>query len=167
MAIPVAQLGWMAGVVDLKGKVIRKQNKMRRTPQVVLIVESRHLAVIKELGRLTGTRAEAVKKAPSTDWYRRNCQEHCEDAHVHVVAPEWPATSRWTATGASMGVVLYNLQPFLRVDQGWDLMMEEAYESTALSGQGSGAALMGVRRLRDLGWEMPPEITGFLALEED
>ena len=165
--IPPAQLGWMAGVIDLKGKILRKQNKSRATQQLVLAVESKDFAVIRELSRLTGTSPEMMK-APegAQDWMRRSCLEHCDNAHVHVHAPEWPAIARWTVTGASMAVVLWTLRSYLRTDRGLDAAMAQAISQAAITGRGSGATRKSLRRLEYLGWEFPPGMVEKLHLTE-
>jgi hypothetical protein len=156
--LPVAQLAWMAGIVDLKGRIIRKNNKTRTTQQLVLFVESKHIQVIRGLGRMTGLRAEMQTPPQRTDWFRRNCNEHCDNAHVHVAASEWPAIGRWTITGAAMATVLHGIAPYMLVDRGWDEVMLEIYDQATLKGQGSGMTLSALRRLRDLGWDIPPEL---------
>lgn len=150
----------MAGVIDLKGKVSRKNNPQRRSPQVVLLVESKYGAVIQELCRLTGTRVEAhTRPLDRKDWMRRNCSEHCAEPHVHVEAENLPSLYRWTITGMGMVVVVHNLLPFLRTDPGWEMLMEEAMNSTTTEGRGSMAVITSLRRLRSLGWEFPEEVT--------
>jgi len=166
--IPPAQLGWMAGVIDLKGKILRKQNKLRATPQLVLSVESKDYAVIRELSRHTGTNPEMMRTPEGAhDWMRRSCQEHCADAHVHVNAPVWPPIARWTVTGASMAVVLWTLRGYLRTDRGLDAAMTQAISQAAITGRGSGATRKSLRRLQYLGWEFPPGMEEKLLLTED
>lgn len=158
MSLPVAQLGWMAGIIDLKGKITRKRNKARATQQIVLAVDSKHWQVIRELGRMTGTAPEMQKAPPKHDWYRRNCSEHCEEAHTLVEGSEWPSIGRWTITGASMATVLWNLRPFLRVENGLEEAMLEAFDQAVLTGQGSAQVLASLRRLKELGWDIPPQL---------
>jgi hypothetical protein len=159
VVIPVTKLGWLAGVVDLKGRLVYKANSTRATPQVVLMVESKEHAIIKQLCSLTGTQVEQRTERPLKDFMRRGCAEHCPEAHVHLVNEDatMPPISRWTVTGASMVVVLYNLLPFLTIDRGYVEAMKTAIESTALIGQGSGAVLKSLKRLYLLGWDMPEE----------
>jgi hypothetical protein len=159
VVIPVTRLGWLAGVVDLKGRLIYKVNATRATPQVVLMVESREHAIIKQLCLLTGTNVEQRTERPLKDFMRRGCAEHCPEAHVHLINDEatMPPVSRWTVTGASMVVVLYNLLPFLTIDRGYLEAMNAVIASTTLTGQGSGAVLKSLKRLYQLGWDMPEE----------
>lgn len=154
-----AKLGWMAAVVDLKGMIIRKKNQTRATPQLVLAVESRDFNVIKHLALMSGGHPEAkrVQDPKSKDWMRRNCTEHCPDAHVHG-AVNMPVTQRWTLTGAAAAVVLYNLRPYLVADKPYEKFISEALGNMVLSGPGSGAVRSALTRLVALGWELPPAL---------
>lgn len=158
MSIPMPKLGWMAGIVDMKGKFIVKNNQDRVTPQVVLMVESKTIGIIRELGSLTGTKPEIQAAKPLRDFMRRGCSEHCPEAHVHVDDKDlvMPRTARWTITGAAMVVVLDNLLPFLVVDQDYENVIRQVMENTTVVGQGSGAVRASLIRLRDLGWDLPP-----------
>lgn len=159
--IPIPKLGWMAGVVDLKGRLIYKKNRQRATAQVVLMVESKEFHVIRELGSLTGTRPERKQAQPLKEFMRKGCQEHCPESHVHVndlgAEREMPATARWTITGAGMVVVLDNLLPFLMIDRGYTEAMDLVRGLTVLEGQGSGAVLAALNRLHRLGWYLPED----------
>ena len=157
MSLPVSQLGWMAGILDLKGKILRKNNKLRRTQQIVLCVDSSQITVIRELSRMTGTNPELKNNSnprPS-GWYRRGCLEHCEDAHIHVDSDWTQATARWTVTGASMAVVLSNVLPYIRNDAGFTEAHDEALSNAALDGRGATATMAAIRRLHELGWDVP------------
>lgn len=148
----------MAGVVDLKGRLVFKKNQQRATTQVVLIVESKEYAVIKELGILTGTRPEVKKEQPLKEFMRRGCQEHCPESHIHVSDDRtMPAIARWTITGAGMVVVLNNLMPYLRIDRGYSRAIEDVQAVTTLEGKGSGAVMSSLGRLHGLGWELPKD----------
>lgn len=157
--IPVNKLGWMAGVLDLKGRIVRKNNKKRATQQLVLMVDTKELFIVRELSSLTGTRPESLAKVNTKDWMRRGCSEHCPEAHIHVGDEElmkmMPAHARWTITGAAGAVVVYNLQPYLMSDRGFIEFMDESLENSPLVGQGSAAVFQSLRRLAELGWEMP------------
>ena len=158
------KLGWMAGVIDLKGRLLRKRNKMRATPQIVLAVQTKELAVIRELGNLTGTKPEAIQKQPIKDFMRRSCAEHCPEAHVHYYSDVdglyMPEMRRWTVTGAAMYVVLDNLLPYIQIDRGYTEAMEKVMGNTSLVGQGATAVIVSLRRLYSLGWELPDEFKG-------
>lgn len=154
--LPIPKLGWMAGIIDLKGIFLRKNNKMRATPQIVLAVESKQFAIIRELGSLTGTSPELKKQVAKREFMRRGCADHCPEAHVHIGDEGMlPAIARWTITGAGMAVVLYNLMPFLIMDKPYKEYMDEAIENAPLTGQGSAAVLTSLRRLAMIGWELP------------
>lgn len=161
MSIPVAQLAWMAGVVDLKGKIIYKANQKRApgSKQITLYIESTQFPIIKKLGSLTGTSPELkTTRDRHEGWYRRSCEEHCPSQHVHVVAGEFPPAARWTISGSPMAVVLTALLPYLIQDKGFSEATAYAYENMVLSGQGAGATVSSLRRLHALGWKIPDRI---------
>lgn len=157
MTISMTSLGWMAGIIDLKGRLHYKANQQRRTTQTILTVDSKDAAIVRQLGLLTGTKPEWKTTKSLSDFIRRGCNEHCPEAHFHVHDKEWVAEiSRWTITGAGMVVVLDNLLPFLVIDKGYQEAIEQIQKVTAYSGRGSGAVYATLIRLRDLGWDLPP-----------
>lgn len=161
MSIPTAQLGWMAGILDLKGSVIRKNNKQRSTTQMVLMVESRHSTIIRQLSRMTGTAPEFQPEKPVEPWMRRGCIEHCPEQHVHMQYEKstMPAVARWTVTGVAMAIVLYNVLPFLHNDdKPFMEAMESALAQIVPDGQGRAAIDRAIVRLQDLGWEIPDSV---------
>lgn len=167
MSLPVAKLAWMAAVLDLRGKLIKKNNKSRATPQLVLVVESKNFPVIRELSSLTGTNPEFDKGREAPDWMRKGCAEHCPEQHFHY-AHALPPKGRWTITGAGMAVVLYNVMPFfVATDQPWYEIMDNAIGQAVLTGQGSGMTYKSLRRLKDLGWDMPESFEHALESREE
>jgi hypothetical protein len=161
MSIPVGQLAWMAGIIDLKGKITYKVNQKRAagSKQITLYVESVQFPVIKKLGELTGTNPELkTTRERHEGWYRRGCDEHCPTQHVHVVAGEFPPAARWTISGAPMAVVLSSLLPYMVQDKGFTDAIAYAYENMVLFGQGAGATVNSLRRLHGLGWKLPDEV---------
>lgn len=155
----------MAGILDLKGKVIRKKNQTRATPQFVLIVETRHYPIVRELARMVGTAPELQVEKDIPSFARRGCTEHCPDQHVHVNEQlHMPAIARWTVTGLPMAIVLFNVLPFLRTDslKGFTEAMNEAMSYAPTEGRGRGAIDKAIRRLMDLGWEIPATAYGLL-----
>lgn len=159
MSIPMHQLGWMAGVLDMKGVILSKKNKQRATPQLVLAVESKQMNVIRELSRMTGTSPELQQAKKIEEWMRRGCTEHCPEQHIHVGHPDYgksmPAVARWTITGAAMAVVLYHTLPFIRNDKGFTEAMNNAFTDIVPSGQGRAAIDRALNRLKELDWEIP------------
>jgi len=167
MSIPAQQLGWMAGVIDLKGRIVEKRNKTRNTRQLTLYVQTKELAVVRKLSSLTGTKPEISESRATKDWMRRACNEHCPEPHVHVWAmhDEYPFlakggivnTSKWTMTGASMAVILHNVLPFLVIDRGYTDALDYVMNSAVFDGQGAGATVKAIRRLIELGWDLPEQ----------
>lgn len=154
-----AELGWMAAVIDLRGRVYVKQNRQRATRQIVLMVESTRPAVIRKMALLTGTNPEARSARPMKEFMRRACNEHCIEPHVHVNDErEMPPVQRWTATGVALAVTGDALLPFLAEDLGLPEFIAEICGNTDLSGRGSGAVMATLLRMKDLGWPMPPSL---------
>jgi hypothetical protein len=149
----------MAGIIDLRGKIVEKANKLRKTQQITLYVESAQLPVIKRLALMTGSNPEPKSAGSSADgWWRRNCEEHCPDQHVHVIRSEFPDTLRWTVTGAALGIVLHNLTPFLVQDKGFTRAKDMALRDMTLRGRGAKAVVDSLRRLESLGWDFPEHV---------
>lgn len=160
MAVTIPRLAWMAGVLDLKGKVTFKNNKMRAegSRQIVLYVETKEMSVIQELCRLTGTSVELHKADLTKEFFRRSCSEHCPDNHVHV-ANSWPQVARWSITGASMAVVLTNVLPYLHNNRlPYRQLAQQALDQAVFTGPGAGAIVKSIRRLERLGWELPKAV---------
>lgn len=157
--IPAHQLGWMAGVVDLKGRILFKRNKTRATRQITLAVESKEIGIVKALGRMTGTNPEMHDASPLADWMRRGCLEHCPEQHIHAYRDGLmvPAIARWTVSGAAMVTVLENLAPFLLLDRDYDMATDETRAGLDFTGRGSTSVVRSLRRLENLGWDLPED----------
>lgn len=160
--ITEAQMAWMAGVLDLKGRLFIKRNETRRTRQVTWAVDSKELMVVRHLCDLTGTKPEGRGNKPLSEIIRRNCAEHCPEAHVHV-EPVMPTVLRWTATGAAFVILHDNLQQYLQVDRGYDEVATEILKDPAVSARGSTAVMRSVARLNALGWEIREPYASALA----
>lgn len=159
MSIPVAQLGWMAGIIDLRGKIVAKENKTRKSQQITLYVESAQVPVIKRLALMTGSNPEFKTAGPREGgWWRRGCDEHCPDQHIHVARNDFPDTMRWTVTGAALGIVIHNLEPFLVQDKGFTQAKQLALGQLVLQGRGAKAVVDSLRRLESLGWDFPEHV---------
>jgi hypothetical protein len=164
------ELAWLAAILDLKGHIIRKNNKTRATPQLVLMVESTQLRVIEKLCHLTGTSVEPTKKDEGRrqgDWKQRGCTEHCPEPHVHHEGAPIAPVGRWTVTGAAAAVVLHNVIPYMVTDRGLGTMRDELMGNLVLAGPGSGATKAAIRRLAQLGWDLPQEMGVRLLAEAD
>lgn len=158
--IPANKLGWMAGVVDLKGRVKMLNPPSRnRRPMLSVYVESREMAVIRELCSLTGTRPSVAPEKDAGAWDRKGCSQHCPEPHIHVNTT-MPAVGRWHVTGAGAAIVLYNLLPFLLSDRGFTELMDKAISACPKSGQGRHAIDTTINRLEALSWEIPDGLRG-------
>jgi hypothetical protein len=167
--ISKAELGWMAAVIDMKGHVIRKANRSRRTAQLVLVVDIKDARIAQRLAAFTGSKAEVKPHmAPSDAFLRRGCASHCPEAHIHVdESSNWqmPEITRWTATGVAMAVVLLNLAPYMSAYEEYADDVDEALANMAVSGPGSGAVKAAVIRLAGLGWRVPKEVAHALGMK--
>lgn len=156
-----ADMAWMAGVIDAKGSVVRKRNKSRVTPQVVLYVNAKDGRIARRLSQLTGTAPEPHARPAPGEFLRRGCAVHCEAPHVHVGEYPWqmPPTTRWAVTGTAAAVVLANLEPFMVTYRDYAADVDEVLGTFAAAGHGSGAVRSTLARLVSLGWQLPPEVT--------
>lgn len=165
--VSVADMAWMAGIIDAKGAVVRKNNKTRRTPQVVLYVQAKDARIARFLSELTGTAPEPREARGPDTFVRRGCAEHCLVPHVHVGDAEYPwqmpETTRWSLTGIAAAVVLVNLAPFMCTYADYAADVAEVLGSFAADGRGSGAVRRTVLRLSELGWQIPAVVTARLA----
>jgi hypothetical protein len=146
----------MAAVLDLRGHIIAKNNQDRATWQLVLLVESKDKRVIDKLAGMTGTSPEAGRPNSVPDWMQRGCAEHCPEKHIHYDKSSMPAIHRWSATGVAAAIVIWNISPYMVNSAPYTELLEEAMAAAVLRGRGSGQAKAAVRRLRDLGWKLPP-----------
>lgn len=153
------QLGWMAGILDMKGRIRRTSSAYRKTPLRILYVESTRLDIVRRLCELTATKPEySVKKIfESTDANRKACIEHCPEPHVHVTK-SMPRIGRWHVTGVGAAIVLHSLIPYLVNDNGMWNLPHEIYGSITPKGQGRHAIDLAIKRLADAGWEIPPQV---------
>ena len=151
----VTDMAWMAGILDLKGRVTTKNNKQRVTPQTVLYVESRFKEIIQRLSSMVGTTYEHRSQPRVTpDWMRRACLEHCPEKHVHYPAT-MPNTYRWSITGIGAAVIIYNLNPFLTTDkfEPYFLSIIESFDPQTARGMHSVGKQ--IARLDQFGWLIP------------
>lgn len=153
--IRATDLAWAAAVIELKGMMVCKANKMRATPQRVLIVDSRRTEVIGKLSAMTGTKPEEHEREVIREWMQRNCTAHCPEAHTHV-HKHMPLTTRWTVTGVSAAIVISNVAPFMTDSRRFLSEVSLVEEDLKTTGPGSGAIFAAVRRLSELGWKTEP-----------
>lgn len=166
--VSMTDMAWMAGVIDLKGTMLRKRNQSRRTTQFVLYVQTKNERIAARLSALTGTAPESHTPPTAEMFLRRNCAEHCVTPHVHVndgpYPWQMPRTTRWALTGIAAAVVLANLAPFMSTCGDYAADVAEIVRDFAAEGQGSGAVRKTLARLSALGWQIPPAVTARLAV---
>lgn len=164
------ELGWIAGILDMKGAVVHKRNQLRKTTQTVMIVETRHRDLVVRLSKYTGTDpAIQHERKVKEEWARRGCVEHCPEKHNHIQTVTLPQISRWQVTGSSLAVVVFNVMPYLTDNDRTREMiqaMEDVSSTIPLEGRGRSAIDAALHRLANLGWMipeylLPPERTLF------
>lgn len=162
--ITLAEIGWVAGVIDLKGRIAVKRNATRATPQVILYVESKNHEVVRRLAHNTSMRPEPKTERPLKDFMRRACSTHCPADHVHVGSKNieelsLPSLMRWTITGAGIVVLMHSVQELLTQENQikFSGLCAQIKASTPTTGPGSGAVLGTIRRLYFAGWPLPDE----------
>jgi hypothetical protein len=162
--------GWMAGILDFQGHVVRKNNKQRSsdTAQITVTVTTSIQPIIDRLSALTGT-APQLQNAREPhylkdEWLRKGCVEHCPEEHVHQFRTIQAIPMYcWTVTGVSVAVVLWNLHYAMSsVHEPWDWALAQCLAQARLTGRGSGAVLPALQRLQDLGWMLPPVFAAVL-----
>lgn len=159
VSIGPPQLGWMGGIIDMKGRTREQTSLMRRHPQCILVVETGQLPVVQRLARLTGTRPTITQGRPLSKSLRRGCSEHCPEPHEHFT-PTLPTIGRWYISGAAAAVVLEALleepNPYLTVDVTERIeFLGKIKETIPADGRGRHAVNKSIERMRKLGWEIP------------
>jgi hypothetical protein len=153
------ELGWIAGTLDAKGSITKKNNQQRATPQMVLYVDSKDRHIVQRLSRYTGTDpAEKQRRTIRYEWDRKGCVEHCPTQHIHINERQLPPMSRWQVTGSSLVVVVYNVLPYITESEKATMFrtaMEEIAATLPLEGQGRNAINNAINRLANLGWQIP------------
>lgn len=160
--ISQVDLAWMAGIIDLKGRLTYKNNKTRATKQITLTVDSKEILVVRRLSALTGTKPEVRSTSPVSEYLKRGCAEHCPDPHVHNEGGFTTGSTRWTVTGTSMVIVLDSIEPFVTVDRGYAEAIDEVMRAPALEGRGSTAVIGSLTRLYELGWTLREPLLGIV-----
>lgn len=163
MKIPVAQLAWMAGIIDLRGRVTYKTNPNRKnSSQCTLYIETINMEIIERLCQLTGTSIEKKNRAgrPETveGWYRKGCEEHCPEQHVHVAGFDAISSGRWSISGAGLVVVGEGIMPYLVSPALVQEAVRYARQYLVVNGRGAGSSVATLRRLDALGWKTPADI---------
>lgn len=163
--ISKSDLGWMAAVIDMKGHIIRKNNKMRATPQMLLLVDTVDRRIATRLSALTGTAPESRDLRSPAPFLRRGCKEHCVEPHVHVDdETSWRLNStRWSLSGVAAVIVLSNLKPYMSTYAEYRGFIDQVMAGATLTGQGSGQVRASAQRLEGLGWRVPAKIAAKLS----
>jgi hypothetical protein len=169
--ITEADLGWMAGILDFQGHVVRKNNKSRAegSQQIAIYVDTSITAITARLNELTGTKVitNDHEIEVKDDIVRKGCAEHCETAHIHVAPVVRLKSTTWTLSGAAASIALWSLQRYMvSTHEPWQWAMAMGFASTRLTGRGATAALLSIRRMASYGWDLPPLFRDCVPQEE-
>lgn len=161
---------WVGAVIDMRGRVLTKNNKQRAAGsiQICLQVQTKHYEVARRLAAMTGTDPkEREQSKPSPEVMRRQCTQHCPEAHVHVdTLAALPLITTWTVSGVAAAIVLWNVRKHMVTSrEPWDWVMEQAFRQMKLAGPGSSSTRQVVQRLSALGWNIPPALRQFVPRE--
>lgn len=161
MMISDTDKAWFAAVLDMKARWVRRHNTQRApgSEQITLYVDSSVTEITAKMAAMTGTNPEPHNQpGMPQQWLSRGCAEHCPEAHVHNYRdPVMPPSVKWSVTGASAAIILWNLRRYMVSQrEPWDWIMGTCFASTRLSGKGAKAATDAIKRMHSLGWDLPP-----------
>lgn len=161
---------WVAAMLDSRARIQTKNNKQRAegSEQICLALQTKHHEIAERLCAMTGTSPIAREHHKvSPEVMRRQCVEHCPEAHVHVdTLASMPLVTTWTVTGVAAAVVLWNTRKYMATTrEPWDWAMEQSLKQMKLRGPGSSSTKQVVQRLSGLGWKIPPVLKHFVPLE--
>lgn len=169
MSLDAATRGWVAGVLDLQGRIVTKKSKDRNNdrPALCLTVRSKETAIVNRLMELTGTKPMPRHPDALEEWMRRPCAEHCPQMHSHVKSQAYfwqmPMVTEWTITGVGAAIVLHNVLPYVSTSGKLQDAYATAMANAVLSGQGSGQTRKTMLRMLALGWDLPKPFVKHLA----
>lgn len=154
--ITIAQKAWMAGILEIRGRIRFTNGEGRKTNQLVLQVRSTQTAVIKRMCELTGTNIGTQEERQIQITNRRPCTKHCEEPHSHYSNVIGEAAV-WAISGVGAAIVLHNLLPYFIEENagGLNAVTANVLNDLPHEGRGRSAVDQTIIRLRGLGWEIP------------
>lgn len=132
-----SDFAYIAGLVDTLGKLTSRT--VHRDELPVLTIQGKH-DILPWLADVTGVQVMRLEKGYS----RHQCGEHCPDKHTVIAS--W--TYRWQVVGARAIVVLYNIEPYLRLQD------REARRLLRIGGQVEVKGSV-IHDMAELGWPLP------------
>jgi hypothetical protein len=130
---------YIAGVIDLLG-VIRLRVTPQGTQLPSVAINSGNIPMLQYLAKTTGTRAITTRR----QYVKAGCSEHCRTKHQHVTS----VSGRWSVTGVKATVVLWNIEPFMR-------LQSDQVRTALLVGLHTGFKPATVAKMTQLGWDVP------------
>ena len=137
MKLAPADLAYAAALIDSFAVLTTRRVGEAELPQVTI---QGKVAALPWLAEVSGVKVIEVAK----DYARHQCSEHCPDRHTRIES----TTRRWQLTGARATVVLYSVEPYLRVQARTARGLVEV-------GQGLGFKTDVVNDMTRLGWTIP------------
>jgi hypothetical protein len=137
VSLSPAELAYAAALIDSFGTLTVREVNGALLPQVII---QGKIAALPWLAEITGVKIIEIRKG----YTRHQCTEHCPEAHTRIES----ITGRWALTGARATVVLFNVEPYLRVQGRIARDLVEA-------GQGIGYKTQVVNDMKRLGWQLP------------
>lgn len=139
--IPESDLAYLAGVIDVMGRIwTRPSSNGRRLP--LLEISANRPELMDWLSETTSTEVFTT----SRDYMRMGCAEHCAESHVHSVS----TSTRWSVTGAKATIVLFNIEPYA-------FLKRPEVEFALGLGMMAEMRAQTVRSMRAKGWTIPPD----------
>lgn len=138
MRVKRAQLVYMAAVIDTMGNLTTRPTAASHLPLVE--VNGPNMALLDWLSGMSRTKPLVIRRAYS----KAGCAEHCAEKHQHVKS----VSGRWSVSGCKATVILYNVAPFMQLQQ---VRAEELVEHGLQFPWRSQA----IRDMRELGYRFP------------
>jgi hypothetical protein len=141
--IGLGRLGWLAGIIDLRGYLSDRPTSAadRRLPTLAVTLSSQPNGEPSPVVSWLCERTAVTPIRTGKGFNRSGCGQHCPQPHVHVSN----TYHRWIVGGAKAVTVLEAVLPFLVVKQ------DEARKMIAL-GMDAQIKPAHVEQMRRLGW---------------
>lgn len=132
-----SDFAYLAGLVDSLAKLTSRVVSRDELP--VVTIQGKH-EILPWLAEVSGVKLMQLDKS----YTRHQCTEHCPDRHMPIES--W--TYRWQVVGARAIVVLWNIEPYLRI---------QGSEARRLLRIGAHVAVKGttIHDMAELGWPLP------------
>lgn len=136
-SLSTADIAYAAAIID---NLAALRTRELATSVLPVVQVSGKYGSLAWLGELTGTKVVETRRT----YLRHQCNEHCPAPHAHIES----RSARWSVTGMRATIVLYTVEPFLRV---------QAAAARDLVAAGLAVQYQGqvVNEMHSLGWALP------------